>query len=118
MRLCSQTNASRPAALLRVAGFVLLILGIPVLIFLPEAFQMPSWWERTIEIVLLAGVTILGFVFAFACTWLLCQPIRYWRKAIRRSSWLDIGKFLFLLYLLGFLWFAVISGAIELIQII
>ena len=102
---------------LHTLGFIFLILGLPIIIMLPSAFRMPAWWEPTIDAVFLAGGMVLGTLLASVGTLLLLPPVLRWRKTTQNWSWMEIFRYFFLVWVLLVLWYAVVMGTMQLVQL-
>lgn len=115
----NQSIFRRPIGMtvLRTLGFIFLILGLPIIIFLPSAFRMPTWWEPTIETLFLAGGTLLGALLAMIGTLLLLPPVLRWRQSTKHWAWIDFLRYCFLVSVILVVWYTVVMGAIQLVNL-
>lgn len=101
--------------LARTLWFVFLILGLPVIIFLPSAFRMPGWWEPTINTLLHAAILVPAGLLAGGTSWLWWLAVRDWRRGLRPSRPVRaaIGV-IFLAYFAALMWYVTIRTIIGL----
>lgn len=96
-------------------GFVFLILGLPIIIFLPSAFRMPGWWEPTIHWLLNVGIVIPAALLAGGTSWLLWLGVQSWRRGQRPTHpFRAVMGLIFLAYFAALMWYVTIRTTMDL----
>jgi len=103
--------------LLRLLGFVFLILGVPVIIFLPSAFRMPHWWGQAVHLSLAIPLVVLSLFFAALITFRCWLFIGNWLRARPHERPLRAAIALLLaVYCVAMVWLMAFAAINELLK--